>query len=156
VRGNPGDESSAIPKRPGLGATRGLAARHRRRMRESGRLDNPSPVKPEMRDEGQPKFYITGVAGGGGSHRGNSEPHRNRHRRRRHEVRGNSNGKRRHSQRTGAKGQPEDSGAGSAERERIRGNPEPQPGRSGKMQEAGQPATSSTGRSTMKYHYSRR
>jgi len=146
VRGNPGDESSAIPKRLGLGATRGLAARHRRRMRESGRLDNPSPVKPEMRDEGQPEFNITGVAGGGGSHRGNSEPHRNHHRRRRHEVRGNSNGKRRHSRRTGAKGQPEDSDAGSAERERIRGNPEPQPGRSGKMQEAGQPATSSTGR----------
>jgi hypothetical protein len=27
-------------------------------MRESGRLDDPSPVKPEMQEEGKPKSYI--------------------------------------------------------------------------------------------------
>jgi len=33
-------------------------------MRASGRLDDPSPVKPEMQDEGKPKSYIGGEAGG--------------------------------------------------------------------------------------------
>jgi len=36
-------------------------------MRASGRLDDPSPVKPEMQDEGQPESFITGAAGEGGS-----------------------------------------------------------------------------------------
>jgi len=31
-------------------------------MRESGRLDDRSPVKPEMQDEGKPKSYIRGAA----------------------------------------------------------------------------------------------
>jgi len=33
-------------------------------MRPSGRLDDLSPVKPEMQDEGKPKSYIGGAAGG--------------------------------------------------------------------------------------------
>jgi len=32
-------------------------------MRESGRLDDPSPVKPEMRDKGKLESYIAGAAG---------------------------------------------------------------------------------------------
>jgi len=32
-------------------------------MRESRRLDDPSPVKPEMQDMGKPKSYIGGDAG---------------------------------------------------------------------------------------------
>jgi hypothetical protein len=39
-----------------------LAARHRRKMRASGQLGDPSPVKPEMQDEGKPKSYIRGAA----------------------------------------------------------------------------------------------
>jgi len=33
-------------------------------MRASGRLGDPSPAKPEMQDEGKPKSYIGGEAGG--------------------------------------------------------------------------------------------
>jgi len=57
------------------GATRGLVSRHRRMMRTSGRLDDLSPVKPEMQDKGRPESYITGGAGEGESLRGNSEPY---------------------------------------------------------------------------------
>jgi hypothetical protein len=57
TRGNSGIGHSAPPK-----------------MRTSGRLGDPSPVKPEMQDEGKPKSYIGGAAGGCESHRGNSEP----------------------------------------------------------------------------------
>jgi len=52
--------------------------------RESRRLDDRSPVKPEMRNEGQPEVRIAGEAGGSGSHWGDSEPCVNRHRRRHH------------------------------------------------------------------------
>jgi len=97
-------------------------------MRTSGRLDDPSPVKPEMQDEGQPESYIRGAAGGErpgqlGTLPKPAPP-------KACDVRGNSNGHRRHSRRTEAKGQPEDSDAGSAERERGRGNLETQPRRS--------------------------
>ncbi len=50
--------------------------------RESRRLDDRSPVKPEVRNEGQPEVRITGGAGGSRSHRGNLEPCGNRQRRR--------------------------------------------------------------------------
>jgi hypothetical protein len=50
--------------------------------RESRRLDDRSPVKPEVRNEGQPEVRIAGEAGGSRSHRGNSEPCGNRQRRR--------------------------------------------------------------------------
>jgi hypothetical protein len=144
--GRPGRRIVGDTERPGLGATRGLAARHRRRMRESGRLDNPSPVKPEMQGEGKPESYIAGAAGGGGSHRGNSEPHRNRQRRRyakfgvtRASIAGTAEGsKPRGDLRIRTPAQQKGSG--------VRGNPETQPELGGKMQEAGQPATSSTGR----------
>jgi len=33
-------------------------------MRESGRLDDPSPVKPEMQDEGKPESYIAAAVEG--------------------------------------------------------------------------------------------
>jgi len=42
--------------------------------RESRQLDDRSPVKPEMRNEGQPEDRIRGEAGGSRSHRGNPEP----------------------------------------------------------------------------------
>jgi hypothetical protein len=38
-------------------------------MRESGRLDDPSPVKPEVRNKGQPEDRIAGDAGGAGATR---------------------------------------------------------------------------------------
>jgi len=142
-----GDESSAIPNGWGFGATQEPAARHRRKMRESGRLDNPSPVKPEMWDEGKPKFYIRGAAGESGRNRGNSEPRGNQHRRRhakfgvtRADIAGTAEG-------TEPRGNlriwtpPQQKGS------EVRGNPETQPGLGGKMQEAGRPATSSAGRS---------
>src|SRR5690242_21003461 len=50
--------------------------------RESRRLDDRSPVKPEVRNDGQPEVRIAGEAGGSRSHRGNSEPCGNRQRRR--------------------------------------------------------------------------
>ena len=143
--GQPGRRIVGDTEGLGLGVTRGLAARHRRKMRESGRLDDPSPVKPEMQDEGKPKSYIRGATGGKqatgrlGTWLKPAPP-------KECEVRGDSNVHRRHSRRTEAKGQPEDSDAGSGERERGRGNLETQPGLGGKMQEAGQPATSSAGR----------
>jgi len=114
-------------------------------MRTSGRLDDPSPVKPEMQDEGQPESSITGAAGEGerpgqlGTLLKPVTP-------KACDVRGNSNGHRRHRRRFETKGQPEDSDAGSAKRERGRGNLETQPERSGKIEEAGQLAASSTGR----------
>jgi hypothetical protein len=92
-------------------------------MRKSGRLDNPSPVKPEVQDEGQPKSYIAGVAGGGERHWGNPEPGRNQQRRRYAKFGATRADHRRHSRRTEDKGQPEDSDAGSAERERGTGQP---------------------------------
>jgi hypothetical protein len=49
---------------PKEGATRRSASRHRRRMRDSRRLENPSPAKPEMRDEGQPETCIRSEARG--------------------------------------------------------------------------------------------
>jgi len=64
VRGDLHCESSAIPKGWHSGQLEELAYRHRRKMRRSGRLDHPSPVKPEMQDEGKPKSYIGGAAGG--------------------------------------------------------------------------------------------
>ena len=130
---------------PVLGATQGSVSRHRRMMRASGRLDNPSPVKPEMQDKGQLGSSIAGAAGSGeppgklGASLIPATP-------KACDVRGNSNGHRRHRRRPETKGQPEDSDAGSARRERGRGNLETQPGRSGKIEEAGQPAASSTGR----------
>ena len=145
MRGDSNDESSAIPKGWHSGQLGGLAARHRRRMRASGRLDDPSPVKPEMQDEGQPKSFIRGAAGGKQA-TGQLETWLKPAPPKACEVRGNSNGHRRHSRRTEAKGQPEASDAGPGERERGRGNPETQPGLSGKMQGAGQLASSSTGR----------
>ncbi|HMG87541.1 MAG TPA: hypothetical protein VK574_17540 [Terracidiphilus sp.] len=36
-------------------------------MRTSGRLDDPSPVKPEMQGKGRPEFFIAGAAGEGES-----------------------------------------------------------------------------------------
>jgi len=114
-------------------------------MRASGRLDDPSPVKPEMQGKGRPESYITGGAGEGeppGQLGASLKPATPKA----CDVRGNSSGHRRHSRRPETKGQPEDSDAGSAERERGRGNPETQPGQSGKIEEAGQPAASSAGR----------
>jgi len=114
-------------------------------MRASGRLDDPSPVKPEMQGKGRPESYITGGAGEGeppGQLGASLKPATPKA----CDVRGNSSGRRRHSRRPETKGQPEDSDAGSAERERGRGNPETQPGQSGKIEEAGQPAASSAGR----------
>jgi len=114
-------------------------------MRASGQLDEPSPVKPEMQDKGRPESSITGAAGEGerpgqlGTLPKPATP-------KACEVRGNSNGHRRHSRRLEAKGQPEGSDAGSTERERGKGNLETQPGRSGRIEGAGQLATSSTGR----------
>jgi hypothetical protein len=160
IRGN-SDIHQSVPEDSKFGAT---WAANRRRYRRAGargnsrtgssappkdarigRLDDPSPVKPEMQDEGKPKSYIRGAAGGKqatgrlGTWLKPAPP-------KECEVRGDSNLHRRHSRRTEAKGQPEDSDAGSGERERGRGNPETQPGLGGKMQEAGQPATSSAGR----------
>jgi len=145
--GQPGRRIVGDTEWLGLGATQEPAARHRRKMRESGRLDNPSPVKPEMWDEGKPEFYIRGAAGESGRHRGNSEPRGNQHRRRhakfgvtRADIAGTAEGtKPRGNLRIRTPAQQKGSG--------VRGNPEPQPGRSGRMQEAGQLATSSTGRS---------
>jgi len=115
-------------------------------MRESGRLDDRSPVKPEMQDEGQPRSYIRGAAeevGATGETRNPAET-------------STAEGMR-------SSGQLERTIAGTAEGPKprgnlrirtpaqekgseVRGNPETQPGLGGKMQEAGQLATSSTGR----------
>jgi len=115
-------------------------------MRESGRLDDRSPVKPEMQDEGKPKSYIRGAAeevGATGETRNPAET-------------STAEGMR-------SSGQLERTIAGTAEGPKprgnlrirtpaqekgseVRGNPETQPGLGGKMQEAGQLATSSTGR----------
>jgi hypothetical protein len=98
-----------------------------------------------MQDEGKPKSYIRGAAGGKQA-TGRLETWLKPALPKVYEVRGNSNVDRRHSRRTEAKGQPEDSDAGPVERERERGNPETRPGLSGKMQGAGQLASSSPGR----------
>jgi hypothetical protein len=67
--------------------------------RESRRLDDRSPVKPEVRNEGQPEVRIAGEAGGSRSHRGNPEPCGNRQRQKASEARRNPSGDRRHSRR---------------------------------------------------------
>jgi len=48
-------------------------------MRASRQLGGPSPVKPEVRDEGKPETFIAGVAGGV-KKRGDSEIHSNQQR----------------------------------------------------------------------------
>jgi len=75
-------------------------------MRASGRLDDPSPVKPEMQDEGKLKSYIGGEAGGKQA-TGRPETWLKPAAPKVREVRGNSSIHRRHSRRTEAKGQPE-------------------------------------------------
>jgi hypothetical protein len=82
------------------GATWSFHNRHRRRMRESGRLDDPSPVKPEVwRVKGNLNDRIAGDAGGSGSNRGNSEPRLKPAALKASEARGNPSGDRRHSRR---------------------------------------------------------
>ena len=51
-------------KAENLGQPSELVSRHRRRVRGSGRLETPSPVKPEMQAEGKPEAYIGSAAGG--------------------------------------------------------------------------------------------
>jgi len=145
VRGDLDDESSAIPKGWYSGQLEDWQLGTAERC-DIGATRWPSPVKPEMQDEGKPKSYIRGAAGGKQA-TGRLGTWLKPASSKACEVRGNSDVHRRHSRRTETKGQPEDLDAGSGERERGRGNPETHPGLSGKMQEAGQPAASSTGRS---------
>jgi len=60
--GQPGKRIVGDTERQRFGATRIAASRHRRRMRLSRRLEDPSPAKPEVRDEGKPKTFIACVA----------------------------------------------------------------------------------------------
>ena len=108
--------------------------------RESRRLDDRSPVKPEIRSEGQPEVRIAGEAGGSRSHWGNPEPCGNQQRRRHQklgetwvEIAGTAEGTRKMAQTIGI-------GRRLSKRERGRGNPEPKPRLSGKIKECGQPA----------------
>jgi len=67
-------------ERPGAGATRSLASRHRRRMRESRRLEEPSPAKAGGCVSGATRVHIEGAAGGVRK-RGDPGTHSNRQRR---------------------------------------------------------------------------
>jgi len=49
---------------PEFRATWRSVNRHRRRMRDSRRLEAPSPAKPEMQEEGKPEAWIKSVARG--------------------------------------------------------------------------------------------
>ena len=125
-RGDP-EIHQPVPEDTGSGATRRLIVgdtggceaagqpgdfhnRHRRRMRESGRLEDPSPVKPEMQDEGQPETCIRGAARSAGTGAtwnfitGSAEDAK---------VRGNSNPIAGTAKWTEDRGQPEDSVAGA-------------------------------------------
>jgi len=120
--------------------------RHRRKRENRGDSTIDRRSKPEMQDEGQPKSSIAGVAGGGENHRGNPGACQNQ-RRRRHEkfgatradIAGTAEGSK-------PRGNPKHRTPAQHKGSEVRGNPETQPGRSGKMQDAGQLATSSAGR----------
>ena len=140
IQGNLGDHQPE-PDDPKCGATRRAdrrryrgtgdsgqpgesVNRHRRRMRDSRRLGDPSPAKPEMRDEGKPEACIEGAARGSeenGATRRITETSSAE----RCEIRGNSKIHRRHSQRTEEAGQLAEFGHPARPKERgVRGNPE--------------------------------
>jgi len=114
--------------------------------RESRRLDDRSPGKPEMRDEGQPKSSIAGVAGGARPTGGTQDPRANQ-RRRKHEKLGATRvdiaGT---AEEPKPRGNPKRRTPAQQKGSVSRGNPRTQPGRSRKMQEARRLATSSAGR----------
>jgi len=127
-------------ERPGCGATCGSASRHRRRVRDSRQLEDPSPAKSEIQDKGGNSEAC--IRGGERdlTNRGDSESQESGSAER-CEIRGNSKIHRRHSQRTEMRGNPEirhparpkDAGYGATRRRvtsqagrcRGRGNSEP-------------------------------
>jgi hypothetical protein len=142
--GQPGKRIVGDTERPRSGATRILASRHRRRMRPSRQLGDPSLAKPEVRDEGQPETFIAGVAGGRevtGRLGASLKPATPKE----CDIWGDSNILRRHGRRTEDSGQPGASVAEAAAGCGVRGNPETQTWLNRKMQGARQLATSSTG-----------
>jgi hypothetical protein len=87
------------------GATRSSASRHRRRIRESRRLEARSLAKPEDAERGETRELHLQASHGGVRKRGNSRNHLNQ-RRGRCEIRGDSKIHCRHSEWTEAAGQP--------------------------------------------------
>jgi hypothetical protein len=75
----PEDENPGKPELLIVGDTGGARRRGNLKLsqpappkeRESRRLDDRSPVKPEMQEEGQPESFIAGAAGGRKTHWGN-------------------------------------------------------------------------------------
>jgi hypothetical protein len=101
-------------------------------MRDSGRLEDRSPAKPEMQDEGQPEGCIRGAAGGL-RNRGNLENQESESADG-CEIRGNSKIHQPAQPKDEEAGQPEESSLGAAKGCGVRGNPETQNQPSRKMQ----------------------
>ena len=138
IRGN-SDIYQPVPEDSEFGATWATNRRRYRKARTRGNSRIGKSAPPKDARVGATRRSIAGKAGDAG--RGATQVlHRGRCRRRREplgkprtllkpatpkacEVRGNRADHRRHSRRTEAKGQPEDSDAGSAERERGTGQP---------------------------------
>jgi len=110
-------------------------------MRESGRLDDPSPVKPEVQNKGQPEICIAGAAGGKRERLGQPGTLLKPAPSKAWEVRGNLNGTSPAQPKTRERGgNPKDSDAGSAKRERDTGQPgKRNPGWAGRSRFAANP-----------------